>query len=251
MNKYVTASEFFGSLEPDERVILLLRHGERRHITPADTDSGAHVGLTDRGRQQGYDLGVAIGPGVAGSVYHDAVYFSSPVGRCVETAQRIGQGRESAGAPAAPEVKVLDCLGDYFVQDYDEYLKTLNENFYPNICQWISAGEHPAFYPLADRAEEMFRMMLQKMDDPASYAEFNLQKPPRYGIFCSHDAWIVPCLKHFCGFEFTPQQWMNFLSGVAFVLGPSTPDDTTKIAASAVCKRLVPITALADGNLYF
>ena len=52
MNDFITAADFFASLTPDERVFLLVRHGERNHITPDDPDFGAHVGLTDRGREQ-------------------------------------------------------------------------------------------------------------------------------------------------------------------------------------------------------
>ncbi len=220
MNQYVSAKDFFATLSPEARVYLLIRHGERRHITPQDSDGGAHVGLTDKGREQAFRLGTLF-PATG-----DAAYFSSPVDRCVETAQRIGLGRESVGGPAAAPVQVLDSLGDFFVRDFDEYHAVLNENFYPSICQWIADGVHPAYLPLAERAEEMRKMMFDKGS-------------ARFNIFASHDAWIVPCLAHFCHFKFTPGVWMNFLTGLAFVVeGGKT-------------ERIVPVSALNDGNLIF
>ncbi len=220
MNHYVSAKEFFANLSPDARVFLLIRHGERRHITPQDADNGAHVGLTDTGRQQALDLG-ALFP-----TEGDAVYFSSPVGRCIETAQRIGEGRASMGGPAAAPVQVLQPLGDFFVRDFDEYYAVLNEKFYPSICQWIADGVHPAYHDLHKRAEQMREMMLEK-------------GTARFNIFASHDAWIVPCLAHFCKFNFTPGVWMNFLTGLAFVV------------ESGKMEQIVPVSALNDGNLYF
>lgn len=220
MNQYVSAKDFFATLSPEARVYLLIRHGERRHITPQDSDGGAHVGLTDKGREQAFRLGTLF-PATG-----DAAYFSSPVGRCVETAQRIGLGRESVGGPAAAPVQVLDSLGDFFVRDFDEYHAVLNENFYPSICQWIADGVHPAYHDLHERAEEMRSMMLEK-------------GAARFNIFASHDAWIVPCLAHFCKFDFTPGVWMNFLSGLAIVIGPNGDE------------RIVPVTGLDDGNMFF
>ena len=88
---FVSAKDFFASLASDERVFFLVRHGERNHITPNDPDFGAHVGLTERGREQALALGKCI------PAEDDIVFFSSPVGRCVETAQCIGRGRAGAG----------------------------------------------------------------------------------------------------------------------------------------------------------
>ena len=117
---FIPASTFFNSLASDERVFLLIRHGERRHITPEDPDFGAHVGLTERGREQALSLGKCI------PAEGDMSFFSSPVGRCVETALNIGLGRGIQN----PSIQKMDCLAEYFVQDYDEYTKVLRAGFY-------------------------------------------------------------------------------------------------------------------------
>ena len=227
---FVSGKDFFASLKDDERVYLLVRHGERGHITPDDPDYGAHVGLTERGREQAFSLGRAVP--LDGGAFADLCFFSSPVGRCVETAECIGKG---CGIEC-PEVEKLDSLAEFYVQNYDSYTKVLKAGFYEGICEWLDANSLGAdggvvqdadapFYPLADRSEEMLSMMFEK-----GRARFN--------VFVSHDAWVVPCLVHFCGLKFTPERWMNFLTGMAVAVSPRG-------------RRIVPVTALETGWLVF
>ena len=224
-NDFVQLSDFFAQVDWNSRIYLLLRHAERNHITPQDKDFGAHVGLTECGRREAVSLGKMI-PAIG-----DAVYFSSPVGRCVETAQCIYEGRKLAGyveqgAAGSAKVMPLDALGDFFVQNRDAYEQTLRDGFYEGICEWLESGEHDAFCPLHERAEQMREMMFAKASS-------------QYNIFVTHDAWIVPCLSHFCNMKFTPKCWMNFLTGLAFEL-PEKGE-----------VKVTPITAMETGWLLF
>lgn len=224
MRDFVQASDFFASLKSTERMYLLVRHAERPHITAADADYGAHVGLTAAGREHAVALGKMFPP------EGDAVYYSSPVGRCMDTAKCIAEGRALAGycAPGAtlPEITPLAVLGHLYVKDYPSYLDVLNERFYQNICSWIDSDDHPAFYPLHERAEEVRKFMLEK-------------GTARFNIFATHDAWVVPTLVHFCKMHFTPQRWMNYLTGIAFVVN------------SDGFERVVPVTGMETGWLDF
>jgi hypothetical protein len=112
------------------------------------------------------------------------------------------------------------------VKDYPSYLDVLNERFYQNICSWIDSDDHPAFYPLHERAEEVRKFMLEK-------------GTARFNIFATHDAWVVPTLVHFCKMHFTPQRWMNYLTGIAFVVN------------SDGFERVVPVTGMESGWLEF
>ena len=232
-NDFVQLSDFFAQADWNSKIYLLLRHAERNHITPGDKDFGAHVGLTDRGRRQAVALGKMI-PAIG-----DAVYFSSPVGRCMETAKCISEGRKLAGfgnfaipgvasGAAADSVNVtpLNELGDFFVRDVPAYEQTLREGFYEGICEWLDSGKHDAFWPLHERAEQMREMMFEKAQS-------------RFNVFVTHDAWIVPCLSHFCGLKFEPKCWMNFLTGLAFEL----PEKGNV--------KVTPITAMETGWLLF
>ena len=232
-NDFVQLSDFFAQADWNSKIYLLLRHAERNHITPGDKDFGAHVGLTDRGRRQAVALGKMI-PAIG-----DAVYFSSPVGRCMETAKCISEGRKLAGfgnfaipgvasGAAADSVNVTPLveLGDFFVRDVPAYEQTLREGFYEGICKWLESGEHGAFWPLHERAEQMREMMFEKAQS-------------RFNVFVTHDAWVVPCLSHFCGLKFEPKCWMNFLTGLAF----EVPENGNV--------KVTPITAMETGWLLF
>jgi broad specificity phosphatase PhoE len=221
-NDFVQISDFFAQVDWNSRIYLLLRHAERNHITPGDKDFGAHVGLTESGRRQAVTLGRMI------PAFGDAVYFSSPVGRCIETAQCIGEGRKLAGFVGGASVNVtpLDVLGDFFVQNRDAYEQTLRAGFYEGICKWLEAGVHDAFCPLHERAEQMREMMFAKAKS-------------RFNIFVTHDAWIVPCLSHFCNMKFTPKCWMNFLTGLAF----EVPEKGEV--------KVAPVTGMETGWLHF
>jgi broad specificity phosphatase PhoE len=223
MRDFVQAKDFFADLKSTERVYLLIRHAERPHITAEDADYGAHVGLTDAGREHAVALGKMFPP------EGDAVYYSSPVGRCMDTAKCIAEGRALAGHGAGasqPDVTPLAILGHFYVKDYPTYLDVLNEMFYQNICAWIDSDNHPAFYPLHERAEEVRKFMLEK-------------GTARFNIFATHDAWVVPTLVHFCKMQFTPQHWMNYLTGIAFAVN------------SDGFERVVPLTAMETGWLDF
>lgn len=231
MRDFVQANDFFASLKSTERVYLLVRHAERPHITAADADYGAHVGLTAAGRERAVALGKMFPP------EGDAVYYSSPVGRCMDTAKCIAEGRALAGycggsqVAGSPDtgcatVTSLAVLGHLYVKDYPSYLDVLNERFYQNICSWIDSDDHPAFYPLHERAEEVRKFMLEK-------------GTARFNIFATHDAWVVPTLVHFCKMHFTPQRWMNYLTGIAFVVN------------SDGFERVVPVTGMESGWLEF
>lgn len=236
MNDFVSAADFFKTVKKDERVYFLVRHGERNHIMPDDPDHGALVGLTDRGREQAFNLGRAVADNCrvvekSGGLLQDVSFFSSPVGRCLQTAEYIGRGL----GIASPDVVPLQPLAEFFVEHYDAYMETHTTGFYQGICRWLDGTAScpdyidPAYFPLAKRSEEMLQFMLSHGNRCIN-------------IFCSHDAWIVPCLNHFCGMTFSPQVWMNFLTGIAFVVRADAPAKVDRIAA---------VTGLEDGNLFF
>lgn len=262
-NVYMSASDFFRTVRPDEKVYFLVRHGERGHILPDDPDHGAFVGLTERGREQALNLGRVIGSAMSNIAGKDdkssTSFFSSPVGRCMETARNIAlgihaerafrhseprRGEESSDEASCchnsgphlqyvPHIEPLQPLAEFFVEHYDAYMETHTTGFYQGICRWLdgtaSSPDYidPAYFPLARRSQEMLDLMLSKGKS-------------RINIFCSHDAWIVPCLAHFCGLKFTPDLWMNFLTGIAFVVRDKT-----------AVSRMVAVTGLEDGNLVF
>ena len=264
MNDFVSAADFFRSLREDERVYFLVRHGERAHIMRDDPHHGEFVGLTEHGREQALNLGRIIASSVccangciagAQPCIELLSFFSSPVGRCVQTAENIGRGfyevydsKKSDEGRKLLAVTPLQPLAEFFVEHYEAYMETHRTGFYQGICRWLDGTARdpdyvdPAYYPLASRSEEMLRLMLSKGSK-------------RINIFATHDAWIVPCLTHFCGIQFSPQRWMNFLTGMAVVSDAHAAPDGAFNAGNAsardAIRRIVPVTALDTGWMLF
>lgn len=209
------------------RVAFLLRHAERREILPSDAEYGALVGLTEKGRASAFQMG-KIFPKAG-----DALYYSSPVFRCRDTASSIALARGDLKFSSPEKIWAEKRLGDFFVKNQAAYERALSEGFYENIAEFIERGSHEAFFPLKEGAFEMLQFISQK-----SLGRFN--------FFISHDSWVIPILSHFCQIAFSPSRWLNFLSGIAFVWEARANEKT--------CHRLIdcfPVTGLSEGFLRF
>ena len=221
---FLSTEQIFRLKQPGERVSVLLRHAERRHITPDDADHGSYVPLTDKGREQ------ALAAGKELSVFQGPMFFgSSPVFRCRETAARIAQAMGCLEFSEPEKVTPLQPLAEFYVNDDAAYMRHLNEGFYPAICKWIADGELSGFAPVREGSESLLKFILEN-----SVANFNL--------FCSHDAWIVPFISHFAGIKFNPDLWLNFLSGMVIFYRPENPLKSA---------RFFPVKFIDDGFLAF
>ncbi len=220
--KFLTAAQILSQKRPDERLTLLIRHAERRHITPEDEDYGSKVPLTDCGRSQ------ALAAGKEFSDFDGSLFFgSSPVLRCRETAALFAEGCGASEFSEPEKVARFDCLGDFYVSGFVDYDRYLKEGFYPAVCRFICKGSLSGFLPLAEGSEKFLRFLLEN-----SSTDLN--------VFCSHDAWIAPFLSHFTDVRFSPSCWLNFLSGAAILF-----------SADKKAVRILPVAFLGDGWLRF
>lgn len=216
---FLTLSQFLDVRPKGTKTAFLLRHAERNHITPQDADYGAHVRITENGKIAAYSAGTLFPLG------ESANYISSPVMRCRETASQIAKGRGDSKFDLPEKIPFDNRLGEFFVKDYAEYTKSLDEGFYESIHKYLIEGIHPAYKDLDKGSLEMLELIKEY-----STADCN--------FVLTHDAWIVPCLKYFCAMDFTPQKWMNFLTGIAFVFDKDS-------------FKAYPITLMDSGYLYF
>lgn len=212
--------------KPGERVAILIRHAERRHILPTDADYGAFVPITERGKMQASDFGNVLRKG---SLLKDGLrtahYFSSPVMRCRETASVIASVRGDSAYDSPEKVEALEDLAEFYVADFPEYERLLQKGFYQAIFEFLERGNLPGFSPLAETSEEFLQRILSTAD-----SDLNL--------YVTHDAWIVPFLFHFTDVRFRMDLWLNFLSGAVIFFGKGTP-------------RIEGLAGLGDGYLRF
>ncbi len=220
--KFLAASQILEMQGPEERLSLLIRHGERRHITPEDENYGVKVPLTDRGRLQAFSAGKEFS-GFDGTRF----FASSPVFRCLETAALFAKGGGFLEFSNSEKIARFDCLGDFYISGFADYERYLKEGFYPAVCRYLREGSLPGFLPLVEGSEKLLRFLLEN-------------SPADLNVFCSHDAWIVPFLSHFTDVRFRPNIWLNFLSGAAVLFS----SDRKNV-------RVFPIAFLGDGWLRF
>ena len=128
---------------------------------------------------------------------------------------------------AVEKIKVFDRLAEFYVNENVDYEKHLKEGFYPAICRFIQDEKLSGFLPLETGSKEFLKLLLEN-----SFADFN--------VFISHDAWIVPFLAFYTHLQFSPQNWMNFLSGAAILF-----------SADRKSLRIYPVKFLGDGYLHF
>jgi len=194
--KFFNVDQLISQLTKADTVIFLLRHAERRHITLSDPHFGALVGITPNGEKQAQSFGASL-PATG-----DALYFSSPVGRCKETAAFIAKGRKDTDFDSVNKIPEIKALGNMFVKNIESYTDSLKVDFYKELLNYFDGNKHPAFYPLQETVEKHLELFLEKAK-------------AKWNFFLSHDAWVMPFLVHYLGAKFSKDQWMNFLSGLA------------------------------------
>ena len=128
---FVRIEDLISDVKKQDKVVFLLRHAERRHITKDDAQFGANVLLTEEGRSQAFKLG-SVFPTIG-----EASYFSSPVGRCKETAAYIAKGRGDTDSNSPEKIEVMHALGNFFVKDFESYAESLNNNFFQQLLDLV------------------------------------------------------------------------------------------------------------------
>jgi hypothetical protein len=161
---------------PRERsVALLLRHSARYPI-PDESDP-YQAQLTSQGVAMAEDLGKWLNQ----NGYRLDGFFSSPVGRCIDTAHGIARG-----AGYAANVRAERVLSFPFMQPTRR-----------NIVNFRSSD------PLPDRVVESLRFMVKTK-----------QSTPAIHIYVSHDSYLACILAHIF-LEPIEEHWPDFLEGMA------------------------------------
>ena len=206
-NGFADIGNVFQSVRCDEKVVFVLRHGERE---PYVTQESA---LTEEGVEQAQTVGQKlVGP-------EDFTFSHTNFVRTEATCLNIAIGR---GQTSFPHDTNDVFQAGWFVKDADkrdEYNHAEGYSSSKVISEWIFTGNFAdAFYDLAEKSEEMISTYLAK-----SYAEM-----PRFRVVCSHDEFIVPLVSYLTDkainyriydMTITPRpRWANYVSGAAIIV---------------------------------
>lgn len=177
----------------DRPVALLLRHAERPDFPPHTP--GNDVSLTPAGRHAARTLGEALGARLIG-------LSTSPVRRCVETADAI---REGAGFADAPRFDRM--LGDpgAFVEDAELAWSTWLRWGHQAIVAALMAGSRipPGFADPASAARNLARHVAGSLCD----------RPPGVFALVTHDVVLAALVARTLGSPLGEESWPGFLHG--------------------------------------
>lgn len=215
---FVGIQKVFEGLKPNERVVFLLRHGDREHGT------GSESLLTGLGKYQARSVGAKLKS-------DEAIFFGhSNYERTQQTAQNIAIGR---GQSEFNHKTVAELSGGWYTKDSEkeaEYSKVEINGQYV-LTMWAYDGTYAdAYYDLSERSEELIGILKAKFTDMH-----------RISVAISHDQLILPFLVYLTNKQIdlnynANKSWLNFIAGVAMIV------DGENV-------RFVPVKGLDSGLL--
>ena len=170
---------------------LLLRHATRPPI-PAGS-FGNELSITEEGRREATELGELLGGRIRRLV-------SSPVLRCVETAEAIRHGGDASGQTATHTI-----LGDpgVWIEDGDAVGDAFLRHGSRGVVARQLAGDLiPGMTPIDAGAAKFMDLLVSDQG-----------KPGEIDIFVSHDAVITPLLATVLGVRDLTEIWPTYIEG--------------------------------------
>ncbi len=204
---FVGIQKVFAALQPDEKVVFIMRHAHRTASTDVD---GV---LTGWGYLQGNDVGKKI------ASTEDIKYWHSEVPRTLQTCMAIAQGR---GQTEISHVALAELNGGWFEKDHakvEEYNATVPSS-YEIISRWAyneyndpTITFNDGFYDLETRGAQFFNEIILGKIAPQS----------RISVVISHDQMLYPLVIYVTNRQFEmryheDKSWLNFLAGVAVIV---------------------------------
>ncbi len=186
------------NIKPDDHIVLFLRHGNRDKIP--DGEFGNEIELNETGLLRSKEYGIQIRHLQVNRI------FSSPVRRCIQTAEKIKEGLHK-------DVPIIlsTLLGEpgMFVDDGSlagaSYLELGNHNTYYSLLEGKSI---PGFRSLQEGAD-LFNTFIRQQDQEAGI-----------NLYVSHDM-IIALYAYTCfGKRYTFEDWVKYLEGPVIHLNP-------------------------------
>ncbi len=192
-------------LEEGNRVLLLVRHGERTEIDHEDPTFGAAVSLTEKGKEMSRAFGAAL-RGAA----KDVQFLASPLLRTRQTAALIAEGIGLEGTEIPTDTVVGNSCA--FVADEHEVWEVFRDGtFFDRMLEYMHTGNLRGFAPLRNAADKYETEQLARFKG-------------ELGIFATHDIYIAAFLyARGVKTDFSSTEWPRFLDATAIIIPPNAP----------------------------
>ncbi len=187
-------SENFGLIPPGSSYAILVRHAERPPFRVRRL--GNNVPITACGASDSVKFG---GDPCIRSV---TGAYSSPVLRCVQTANKILEGAR-LGHLRVTTRSALGEPGSYIRNRWAAGRHFILRDAPGVIEEYIAKGKLDGFLPLKEGSTALLSSILRDIGPENSR-----------NLYVSHDAVIAPFIYYYTGEKFGRDHWLNFLDGV-------------------------------------
>lgn len=198
-NGFVDIQAVYRSIQPNEKAVFAIRHGERDIYVTKDSE------LTEDGVLQAQMVGrKLVGPEEFYFVFSDYV-------RTEATCLNVALGRGQASFPFDSSDTYT---GGWFVSDhllFEQYAKSPSSSNMV-VSEWSYLGLHAdAFYDFNARCEQMINLFIG-----------DFATAPRIKMVCSHDDFLVPLVAYGTNRTadlkvFESGKWLNYVAGLAVI----------------------------------
>jgi len=171
--------------------VLLVRHAERPPIPNGSW--GRELSITDAGREASIELGSRLGsiPRIV----------SSPVPRCVQTAEALRQG--AGGSASIEQDRLLGDPGVWVMQPELAGPQFQAGGARGVVARQLAGAVVPGMRPLTDGASLLLDLLLRTAPPVGSVS-----------VCVTHDAVMAPLIGHLFGQERVGPIWPNFLEAL-------------------------------------
>lgn len=178
-------------IPPDQPAAVLIRHSAREKIP--NGINGDLVPLTDHGRALARDLGAVLGPRVVR-------VHSSPVPRCLDTAQQLLTG--AAQSLQVVVDQVIAASGEFIEDPEIAYATWTQVGHFPTFDAVMRGQRLPGYAEPRLAAQRFVQHLIAHLDQPGLH------------VFVSHDSPMACLWAHLRERPLEQSEWPLFLEAV-------------------------------------
>lgn len=206
LTDFVDVGEVYKAIQCNEKVVFLVRHGER------EAGIGSESPLTEDGALEAEEMGAKL----TGDV--DFTFIHSGFLRTYQTVEHIAIGRGQGDRFVADTIREL--ADGWFLKDKDMRDSAMKADSITNVnvmyAAWVYDGSYAdIFYDLEARSNELLN----------TYVIKDFAQMPKYTVIASHDQVLMPLTAFATQKQInlrlhdpTSRNWLCYLAGVAVII---------------------------------
>ncbi len=193
-----TIQKIIKTIKPD-KLSLIIRHSER--YFHEDSAKEPFMELTENGKNQAVKLGLSL------AEKPSPKFFTSPIGRCIETAYLIDKGHFQKYGKVNNNATICPDLAPFYIQDIKQAISMVQDKGTDVFLRsWFDNKISEDIMLNPETASKKIVLFMKK--------ELAQIKKNEMGIFVSHDWNIFPVKEFFLGLRHETNGAVGYLESV-------------------------------------